>query len=117
MVMNGMNIGLEKLKAKTGSTSSIKKFRSFIRQISKTNYLPDYTISLSENDIVRFSIRRKFIEFDDLPSISPETLARGREIIEKAGTNWDYQEIHKQFSYQLLNGFQPEMLMRLSLDL
>lgn len=101
-------IGLEKLKDKTGSTSTLKKFRYFIRQITKTNYLPDYKISISENDIVTFAIRRKFIELDDLPSISPETLMRGKEIVEKSGTNWNYQEIRKQFSYQLLNGFEPE---------
>ena len=70
--------------------------------------MPDYEISISENDIVTFTIRRKFVDIDDLPSITLETLVRGREIVEKAGTNWDYQEIRKQFSHQLSNGFQPE---------
>jgi len=47
-------IGLEKLKEKTGSTSPLKKFRFFIREIEKQNHLPDYTISLSDNDLVVF---------------------------------------------------------------
>lgn len=101
-------IGLKLLKDKTGSTSTLTKFRYFIREISKANHLPDYEITLSDKDIVVFRNRVDTIDIDDLPSISPETILRGAELVKQAGTGWNYQEIRSQFSQQLLNGFQPE---------
>lgn len=101
-------IGLEKLKKKTGSTSPLKKFRFFIREIEKHNHLPDYTISLSENDLVVFWPRKEFVEVQNLPSISPETIEKGRQIAEEAGTNWDFEQIHSQFSQSLIDGFRPD---------
>ena len=101
-------IGLVKLKEKTGSTSSIKKFRYFIREIEKHNHLPDYTISFLETDIVKFDKRKENINFDDLPSISPEAIEKGRQITQKAGTGWDFYAIHDQFSQQLIKGFRPD---------
>lgn len=101
-------IGLKVLKEKTGSTSNLIKFRFFIREIIKTNHLPDYKISISENDIVTFSSRREYIKIDDMPEIKTETLMRGKEIVENAGTGWDYKTIRQQFALQLLNGFAPD---------
>lgn len=51
------SIGLEKLKEKTGSTSSIVKFRFFLKEQVKLDHLPDYSIFLSEKDIVTFKRR------------------------------------------------------------
>ena len=100
-------IGIEKLKEKTGSTSPLKKFRFFLREIEKTNYLPDYTISLSDNDMVTFKNRKKPVELGDI-RISRETLDIGRKIVEEAGTGWDFYEIHRQFSMSLIKGFKPD---------
>lgn len=103
-------IGLEKLKYKTGSTSSIPKFRFFIREQAKLDHLPDYTISLSENDIVTFQRRAKapLLDLDDMPHIKPDTIAKGQRIVDNAGTGWDYSEIRSQFTHQLMNGFKPD---------
>lgn len=101
-------IGLKRLKEKTGSTSNLAKFRFFIKGIAKTNYLPDYTISISTEDTVSFWTRTKEIGIDDLPGISPEVLLKGKELVEKAGTGWDYYNIRQQFSAQLVNGFSPD---------
>lgn len=104
-------INLKNLKEKTGSTSSLVKFRYFIREIAKTNYLPDYLISLDENDKVIFNNRAGGYDeynFDDLPKINPETIKRGAELVETAGTGWDYQIIREQFTGQLMKGFKPD---------
>jgi plasmid replication initiation protein len=102
-------ISLEKLKDKTGSTSSLKKFRYFIRQIESHNHLPDYSIHLNEDEMVIFSPRTQFVEVEDLPRITSETLEKGRRIVEQAGTGWDFGELHSQFSKALLDGkFQPD---------
>lgn len=101
-------IGLEKLKEKVGSTSTLKKFRFFIREIERINHLPDYTISLSRDEVVTFRRRQEFVEIEDIPRISQETIEKGRRIAEMAGTGWDFCEIHSQFSQSLLKGFKPE---------
>ena len=101
-------ISLDKLKEKTGSTSTLPKFRFFIKEIVKSNHLPDYTIGISDNDLVTFRIRKPIIEIDDLPYIKPETILRCREIVENSGTGLDFYSIHQQFSQSLLNGFRPE---------
>ena len=99
-------IELDNLKDKTGSTSSINKFRFFIKEIEKTNYLPDYTISVSGDDLVTF-INLK-VEADELPTIKTETIEKGARIVEKANTGWDYGTIREEFSLQLINGFKPD---------
>jgi plasmid replication initiation protein len=100
-------IGLVKLKAKTGSTSTLKKFRFFIRQIQKHDHLPDYHIHL-ENDIVHFSTRQTFTDLEDIPSISHNALETARQLVEQSGTGWSFDELHSQFSHQLIKGFKPE---------
>ncbi len=104
----GWKIGLDKLKQKTGSTSSLKKFRFFIRQIEQNNHLPDYVLNLGLDDIVRFYPRREMVSLDELPSISQTAIQRGRALVETSNSSWDFTEIHAQFSHQLLKGFRPD---------
>lgn len=103
-------IGLEKLREKTGSTSSMPKFRFKIKSIAKADHLPDYTMSLNENDVVTFKRRASapLLEIDDLPLIREETIRKGAKIVAEAGTGWDYQELRSQFTQQLMGGFKPE---------
>ena len=102
-------IGLDKLKDKTGSMSSLVKFRFIIRKLIETNHLPDYTLSLLTNDIVIFKPRRAIPLFDlnDMPYIKPETITKGQRIVDNASTGWDYSELRAQFTQQLINGFKP----------
>ena len=101
-------IGMEKLKEKVGSTSTLKKFRFFIREIEKHNHLPDYTIQLCSNEIVVFKLRKEIVGISDLPTINQETIEKGRHIVEESGTGIDFHEIHTQFSQSLLSGFKPD---------
>ena len=80
----GWKIGLDKLKQKTGSTSSLKKFRFFIRQIEQNNHLPDYVLNLGLDDIVRFYPRTLLVCLDELPSISHSSIQWGRAIVERS---------------------------------
>lgn len=101
------SIGIEKLKQKTGSTSSLPKFRYFLKEIEKNDHLPDYHLHLV-NDLVYFTQRIEYAKLDDLPTISPATIEKAKAIVEEAGTGWDYYELHKQFSHQLVKGFKPD---------
>ena len=102
-------IGLENLKNKTGVTSSLNKFRFIIRKLTDTNHLPDYTLSLSENDIVFFKPRYPDLFcLDDIPIIKPETIEKGKILVDQADTGWDYNEIRSQFTQQLINGYSPD---------
>lgn len=104
-------IGLEKLKLKTGSMSSLRKFRFFIKEQSKFNHLPDYEINLDDKDIITFSQRKsskQILLFDEMPSLKPSTLARGADLVQQAETGWDYNNLREQFTEQLINGFKPD---------
>lgn len=103
-------IKLENLKDRTGSTSSLPKFRFFINQQVKFDHLPDYTLSLSEDDLVTFRRRAAapLLDLAEMPYLKPETIAKGERICREAGTGWDYREIRSQFTQQLMGGFSPE---------
>ena len=103
-------IKLDNLKARTGSTSSLPKFRFFINQQARFDHLPDYTLSLSEDDLVTFKRRAAapLLDLDEMPSIKPETILKGERITREAGTGWDYQEIRSQFTQQIMSGFKPD---------
>ena len=101
------SISLMKLKEKTGSTSSLKKFRYFIRQIERDDHLPDYWLHLTQDDKVQFGLRRPVIELEDVPSIKAETLQKARQIVDQSGVGWSFDELHAQFSHELMKGFKP----------
>ena len=100
-------IGIEKLKQKTGSTSSLPKFRYFLKEIERNDHLPDYHVRL-EGDLIHFERRRSFVPFDELPSINPKTIEKARRLVEEATTGWNFTELYKQFSKELTKGFQPD---------
>lgn len=104
------SIGLENLKDRVGSTSTLPKFRFFINQQVKCDHLPDYRLSLSDTDIITFKRRAAvpLLDLNDMPRIKPDTIAKGERIVREAGTGWDYREIRSQFTKQLIDGFAPE---------
>lgn len=54
--MDEFNIYLEKLHLKTGSTALLKMFRHNVKQLAKTNDLPDYQLRYdTERDMVFFN--------------------------------------------------------------
>lgn len=104
-------ISLEGLKDKAGSTSIAKMFRFAINAIAETNYLPDYTIQLSD-DVVTFQSRGDSAQANlfAMPSISETTIRKGATLVQEAGTGWDYNEIRTQFTQQLMGGFKPKSI-------
>ncbi|MEM8528076.1 MAG: replication initiator protein A [Bacteroidota bacterium] len=101
-------IGLAKLKEKTGSTSHLDKFRFFIREITKTNHLPDYEIGFSQGDIVRFSPKSNFCSIEDLPTLRQESISKAKQMVAQSNTDWNFNAIHEQFCLQLSTGFKPD---------
>lgn len=106
------SIGLEKLRERVGSTSNPSKFKFFINQQVGFDHLPDYSLSVSDRDIVTFKNRKvaptPLIDLAELPPLKPETIAKGERITRQAGTGWDYTAIRTQFTEQLIGGFNPD---------
>ena len=103
------SIRVSNLKEKAGSTGSIAKFRYIIKKMATTDHLPDYSISISNSDIITFKRKNSapLMDLEKMPALKPETIAKGERIVREAGTGWDYQEIRSQFTQQLLGGFKP----------
>lgn len=101
-------ISLIKLKEKTGSTSSLKKFRYFIREIENNDHLPDYSISFADDEMVVFRLRREFIVLKDLPYIKAKTMETAKKIVEEADGDFDFSKIHAAFSEALVKGHKPD---------
>jgi hypothetical protein len=45
--------------------------------------------------------------FDDMPVIKPKTLLKGRRIVERSGSGWDFNALREQFTLSLMEGFRP----------
>ena len=107
------SIGLVPLMDKTGSTSSLRLFRSRMKIIAKDNHLPDYSMSIDDNDKVTFYYQHTHDEqsslpFDNLPNISQKTLITAARIVEEADTGWDFNTLHSEFTESLVSGsFKP----------
>lgn len=110
-------IGLVRLMEKTGSTSTLRKFRYFIHQIAADDHLPDYQIALDAEDVVTFTRKAEIKEtptnqamlpFTELPPITPKTLEMGRKMVQEAGTGWDFYFLHSEFTESLAKGYRPD---------
>lgn len=102
-------ISLEKLKDKAGVVSTLNKFRFIVRNLIKTNHLPNYILSLNNNDVVIFQPKKDLFLFDieAMSLLTPKTLEQGAKIVKQAGAELDYYELRLQFTRQLINGFKP----------
>lgn len=106
-------ISLNLLRKKCGSALSSAQFKYAIRSIIKDNdkhhHIPDYHILL-DGDIITFAKRKSsnLTEINDIPTIKPETIERGAELIEVSGKNISYQFLREQFTVQLQEGFKPD---------
>ena len=98
-------IGLAKLMEKTGSTDTLRKFRLRVKIIAEDNDLPDYSLSLDENDMVTFTQKRQesedtpslpFVDRSLLAKIDGDTVRRARDLV--AGTGWCFDAIIQQWS-------------------
>lgn len=107
------DIGLVKLMEKTGSTSTLRLFRSRLKEITANNNLPDYRIALADDDTITFSQKAEdtaqpCLPLDDMPRINRATLEKAQRIVQEAGTGRDFRVIHEEFTASLIGGFTPE---------
>lgn len=80
-------IGMETLLKKTGSQSPLKRFKQLMKDLAKTNHLPDYSVRI-EGDRVHFTNLNfkkmekwydpSFEDKADFPKLRPETYERAR---------------------------------------
>lgn len=108
-------VGLTSLMEKTGSTSTLRLFRSRLKVIAKDDHIPDYSLALDAEDNVTFTQKntsqetQQSLSFDDIPRIHPKTIDKARTITQEAGTGWDFYALQSQFTESLMNGsFKPD---------
>jgi plasmid replication initiation protein len=108
------SIGLIPLMEKTGSTGTLRLFRSRLKSIAQDDHIPDYTVSVAEDDTVTFTNKNVAsdsqgkLALDDMPRISPATLEKARRIVSEAGIGWDFYALQEQFTLSLQGGFTPD---------
>ena len=81
-------IGLAKLKEKTGSNAPLKRFRLNLRKIIKEDHTPFYRFELNENDLVIVRPRQAKIELTPKIKIPSWAEEKAREIASANG--WDF---------------------------
>lgn len=109
-------INLIPLMEKTGSVSTLRLFRSRLKAIAKDDHIPDYSLTVADDDKITFTRKKSTKEsnqpslfsLENMPRINPKTLDKAREITENAGTGWDFYALHAQFSESLAKGFTPD---------
>lgn len=82
------HIGLDKLKAKTGSNAPLKRFRHNIKQIITEDNTPFYRLELTPDDLVIFRPRKSKIEL--APDIVIEDWADEQARVIAREKRWDY---------------------------
>jgi len=88
-------ISITRLQAKTGSSSPLKLFRHYLKQIISEDDTPDYRMELTDQDKVIYRPRKTSQKITDdilLPSWAEE---KGREIAIEKG--WDYRVLLEQW--------------------
>ncbi len=100
-------IGLEKLQLKVGSSSALWEFRRSIREIVADNHLPDYEITLSDDDNVTFTNRAKkhyaAIRQTGFILLKPETYEKARA----AAPGWDVHALEQQWREWIAKKKEP----------
>jgi plasmid replication initiation protein len=73
-------VGLETLLKKSGSTSPRRVFRAMLREIVRSDSLPDYSLREEGDDIFAFIPRRIPVPRSSAPQISSEALEQARAL-------------------------------------
>jgi plasmid replication initiation protein len=110
------SIGLMNLMERTGSTGTLRKFRYFVKEISNVNHLPDYSLSVNENDVVTFKPKPSvddsqqvfsYVDKEQFKDFDGKTIARARDIVNEAGTGWSFDAIVEQFASHMQKNGNP----------
>jgi plasmid replication initiation protein len=82
-------VGLETLRVKSGSTSPRRVFRKMIRDMAEEDGLPDYSLTLTEGDVLRVRSRgRMGTAPGEGPRLSGEAHDRARAAAPGFDTHW-----------------------------
>ena len=108
-------IGLIRLMEKTGSTGTLRLFRSRLKTIATDDHLPDYSLSLDENDTVTFrqkspasSDTLPLFDRNQLSQFNGETIARARQIVADSGTGWAFDAVVNEFAAHMEKKGNPD---------
>jgi len=97
------SVSLEILQKKTGSSAPAKQFRHAVRQIAKSDHLPDYLLTVTENKAT-FKNRKVSVEVEKTRftiHLSPETFNDART----CAPGWDVYVLEQEWrSWMALGG-------------
>jgi plasmid replication initiation protein len=100
-------IGLEKLQLKLGSSSAKREFRRSIREITIDNQLPDYELTLADNDVVTFTNRTRKLHTTLTQNkpilLQPETYEKARTV----APGWDVYNLEQQWREWIAKKKEP----------
>ena len=89
-------IGLDNLKAKTGSTSTSKEFKRMISAVildnNTHNIIPDYKISLEGKNVI-FRQKLPLLSSSSLPQLHPDTYDHARMV----AVGWDVRALEAEW--------------------
>lgn len=102
------NIGLKTLQKKCGSSAPIREFRRMIKSLVEHNHLPDYSVSLAEGDIVKFTSRQVMLKTSQsttgFPQLNSETYDKAR----RAAPAYDIYFLEKEWHSFWINSGKPD---------
>ncbi len=116
-------IGLENLFAKTGSSGSLRLFKSKLKTIIEDDHIPDYSYALDNKDKVTIS-KKDYVEpiklapdanlhdraFHILSQLKKSTLTNAKKIHKESYTDWSLQEIAIQYVQYMEQKGTPKTL-------
>ena len=116
-------IGLDKLFAKSGSSGSLRLFKSKLKTIILDDHIPDYSYTLDSKDKVTIS-KKDYVEpikltpdanlhdraFHILSQLKKSTRANAKKIHEESYTDWSMQEIAIQYVQYIEKKSAPRTL-------
>jgi Replication initiator protein A len=95
---------------KSGSKSPLKHFRYLLKNLSRDNHLPDYSVTINEHDCVTFTNRQtmKPASISDIytfPVLDPETYHEARIV----APNYDVRALEYEWRDFWLNSGKLEL--------
>lgn len=89
-------VGLKMLHKKIGTTAPLRKLRLQIRELAKTDHLPDYNVSMA-NDLVVFTIRQSKTSVNDRQSTLPLLMTDTYDKAKEAAPGWDVYALEQEW--------------------
>jgi plasmid replication initiation protein len=78
----GWQIGIDKLHLKSGSQSTVRRFKQSIKKICKDNNIPDYKVSLDDNLFIAQPKVKAKKKVQGIPaSLKPQTINNAKKIL------------------------------------